>query len=169
MPRSLTIALAQTGAVLSEAIGDGYRAVHHFANVQAHQLEDENDESDDLGAKTHGDKAQQGIEFSKLNTRYFAKAARLDPPVRSTPERLNDSEEIELGVELAAVKSESQRCFSCGQCMSCDNCWNYCPDASVLVSDDANHPYVIDFDYCKGCGICVNECPVGYIQLIDEE
>jgi pyruvate ferredoxin oxidoreductase delta subunit len=27
----------------------------------------------------------------------------------------------------------------------------------------------IDYDYCKGCGICANECPFDAIVMIEEE
>jgi pyruvate ferredoxin oxidoreductase delta subunit len=26
----------------------------------------------------------------------------------------------------------------------------------------------IDYDYCKGCGICANECPVDAIKMVEE-
>ena len=29
--------------------------------------------------------------------------------------------------------------------------------------------YLIDLDYCKGCGLCVAECPSGAIQMVPEE
>ena len=29
--------------------------------------------------------------------------------------------------------------------------------------------YLIDLDYCKGCGLCVAECPSGAIQMFPEE
>ena len=29
--------------------------------------------------------------------------------------------------------------------------------------------YAIDLDYCKGCGMCVSECPCGAIQMEPEE
>ena len=28
--------------------------------------------------------------------------------------------------------------------------------------------YAIDYDFCKGCGICVAECPCGAIELVPE-
>ncbi|MEU4524694.1 4Fe-4S binding protein [Amycolatopsis sp. NPDC024027] len=27
----------------------------------------------------------------------------------------------------------------------------------------------MDLDYCKGCGICVAECPSGAIEMVPEE
>ena len=28
---------------------------------------------------------------------------------------------------------------------------------------------VLGYDYCKGCGICVAECPCGSIKMVPEE
>lgn len=47
---------------------------------------------------------------------------------------------------------------------SCFNCWLYCPDAVVSKTI----PPEINFDYCKGCGICAEECPSGAISMVDE-
>ena len=33
----------------------------------------------------------------------------------------------------------------------------------------SRHRYEIDLDFCKGCGICVSECPSGAIQMVPEE
>ena len=42
-------------------------------------------------------------------------------------------------------------------CIHCLICWMYCPDESVIVNDGKFIRF--DYDYCKGCGICANECP----------
>jgi 2-oxoacid:acceptor oxidoreductase gamma subunit (pyruvate/2-ketoisovalerate family) len=52
--------------------------------------------------------------------------------------------------------SEARRCFSCGHCTRCDTCLVYCPEGVVRRTDDG---YELDASYCKGCGICVHECP----------
>ncbi|MFX0041789.1 MAG: 4Fe-4S binding protein [Candidatus Hodarchaeota archaeon] len=44
---------------------------------------------------------------------------------------------------------------------SCFNCWLYCPEAVISRSI----PPKIDLDYCKGCGICMEECPVKAISM----
>lgn len=44
---------------------------------------------------------------------------------------------------------------------SCFNCWLYCPEAVVTRSI----PPEIDLEYCKGCGICQEECPVKAISM----
>lgn len=47
---------------------------------------------------------------------------------------------------------------------SCHLCWMYCPEGIVKRSV----PVEIDLDYCKGCGICAEECPAKAIQMVDE-
>jgi 2-oxoacid:acceptor oxidoreductase delta subunit (pyruvate/2-ketoisovalerate family) len=61
---------------------------------------------------------------------------------------------------------EAERCFSCGQCTLCDTCLVYCPDGVIFRSADG---YRIDPDYCKGCGMCVAECPRNAIEMIDKQ
>jgi len=48
---------------------------------------------------------------------------------------------------------------------SCFICWLYCPEGVVQRSI----PVAIDLEYCKGCGICAEECPNKAIQMIEEE
>lgn len=52
------------------------------------------------------------------------------------------------------------------KCINCLTCWMVCPDSSVIVKDDKMAGY--DYDHCKGCGICANECPVKCIEMKPE-
>ena len=63
---------------------------------------------------------------------------------------------------------EARRCMSCGNCFQCDNCFGVCPDNVVMKVDEA-HGYRFDYDFCKGCGLCVQECPCGEIEMVPEE
>ena len=45
------------------------------------------------------------------------------------------------------------------KCVDCDNCIMFCPEGSI------NKEHDIDYDYCKGCGICANECPVQAVKM----
>ena len=49
------------------------------------------------------------------------------------------------------------------KCVKCLLCWLYCPDAAVKRGDDDS--VEIDYDFCKGCGICAHECPVNAIEM----
>ncbi len=42
-------------------------------------------------------------------------------------------------------------------CVHCLLCWVFCPDNAILVKD--GKMVGIDYDHCKGCGICARECP----------
>jgi 4Fe-4S binding domain len=44
-----------------------------------------------------------------------------------------------------------------------------CPDNAVVKLGDPGELYEIDYDYCKGCGVCVAECPSGAIEMVPED
>ncbi len=72
---------------------------------------------------------------------------------------------MQLGLDIERALAETVRCFSCGTCTHCDNCVNYCPDMAVQRAGDG---YVVLTDYCKGCGLCVKECPTGSMKMLEE-
>jgi 2-oxoisovalerate ferredoxin oxidoreductase delta subunit len=45
----------------------------------------------------------------------------------------------------------------------------FCPDSAIKIENDK--VVGIDYDYCKGCGICAQECPkkVQAIVMVKEE
>lgn len=47
---------------------------------------------------------------------------------------------------------------------ACMTCWLFCPDGVVSKTV----PPVIDYTYCKGCGICAEECPAEAISMVEE-
>ncbi len=42
-------------------------------------------------------------------------------------------------------------------CIHCLFCWIFCPDSAIKVNK--GKMIGIDYDRCKGCGICATECP----------
>jgi 2-oxoacid:acceptor oxidoreductase gamma subunit (pyruvate/2-ketoisovalerate family) len=68
-------------------------------------------------------------------------------------------EEVNLGLK---GPEEAGRCFSCGHCTLCDTCLISCPDGVIVRSGDG---YRIDGEYCKGCGMCVAECPRSAMEM----
>ena len=52
------------------------------------------------------------------------------------------------------------------KCTRCLLCWLYCPEDTILRRDD--DMVYVDYEYCKGCGICANVCPVGAITMVPE-
>ena len=49
-------------------------------------------------------------------------------------------------------------------CIHCQYCWVYCPDMSIISLDKKfSH---VDYQHCKGCGICVDVCPTNPKSLL---
>ncbi len=53
------------------------------------------------------------------------------------------------------------------KCRHCVICYQFCPDG--LIWREAGEDILIDYAYCKGCGICGHECPFGAIEMVREE
>ena len=53
------------------------------------------------------------------------------------------------------------------KCVSCLKCWVQCPDMSILT-DENGRVSGINLFYCKGCGICMEVCPVKAISMHPE-
>ncbi|MDD3625872.1 MAG: 4Fe-4S binding protein [bacterium] len=56
--------------------------------------------------------------------------------------------------------------WSVDKCIHCFQCWANCPDSSILIKDDKMTG--IDYDHCKGCGICAKICPKNAIEMVKE-
>lgn len=107
--------------------------------------------------------------FETLNTWYYADAPRTRRPRLDAVRRQSSFAEVVQGHDASTALFEARRCLSCGNCFSCDNCYGVCPDNAVIKLGRPGERYEIDYDYCKGCGLCVAECPSGAIQMVPEE
>jgi NADPH-dependent glutamate synthase beta subunit-like oxidoreductase len=114
------------------------------------------------------------ITFDQLNTWYYADAPKSLQPELEIARRRSTFDEVVGGLDESNAMYEARRCMSCGNCFSCDNCFGVCPDNAVLkLAEAAENPnvngYAIDLDFCKGCGLCVQECPCGAIEMVPEK
>ncbi len=57
--------------------------------------------------------------------------------------------------------------FDKKKCVKCLRCWIFCPESSIKRKKDGT--INIDYEYCKGCGICATECNVKAISMEREE
>ncbi len=108
------------------------------------------------------------VAFGQINTDYFNKAERVSFPRRARQEALQGFAETDLSIPENLALLEAARCFNCGTCNQCDNCFIFCPDVAVL-HDNSEQGRHINYDYCKGCGICVAECPRNAMTLKGEQ
>jgi 2-oxoacid:acceptor oxidoreductase gamma subunit (pyruvate/2-ketoisovalerate family) len=105
------------------------------------------------------DEGQQPVPPAQILISHFDPAPpqrnrQLAPAVRRT-----SFEEIDLG---PAGPEEAARCFSCGHCTHCDTCLVYCPEGVISRRGDG---YEVDTVFCKGCGMCVAECPRSAMEM----
>lgn len=106
--------------------------------------------------------------YDKLNTWYYSDAPRTVQPQLEVERRRKTFDEVVGGLDDSNALYEARRCLSCGNCFSCDNCYGVCPDNAVIKLGQPGELYEIDLDFCKGCGICVAECPCGAIEMVPE-
>jgi 2-oxoacid:acceptor oxidoreductase delta subunit (pyruvate/2-ketoisovalerate family) len=115
------------------------------------------------------DKARHELaSFDRLNTWYYADAPRTRRPELERARRQSTFDEVVGGLNQENALFEARRCLSCGNCFECDNCFGVCPDNAVVKLGPSRR-YEIDYDFCKGCGICVQECPCGAINMVPEQ
>jgi 2-oxoacid:acceptor oxidoreductase delta subunit (pyruvate/2-ketoisovalerate family) len=105
--------------------------------------------------------------FEHLNTWYYADAPKTERPRLELVRRTSTFDEVVGGLDETNALFEARRCLSCGNCFECDNCFGVCPDNAVVKLGPGKR-YEFDYDYCKGCGICMVECPCGAIVMEPE-
>lgn len=158
---------------IAEAIGSGKAAAcaidAHFSGMDIHEIKDMifigNTQRVSASlyalvkqAKETPDVLKEVVGYDRINKAYFLRRERAKKEKADVRTRLKGFDEICKSLSENAALAEAGRCFHCGVCTQCDNCVKFCPDVSVIKRSDGSG-YDIDLDYCKGCGICVNECP----------
>jgi 2-oxoacid:acceptor oxidoreductase delta subunit (pyruvate/2-ketoisovalerate family) len=106
--------------------------------------------------------------FDKLNPWYYSEAYHQVRPVLDIIRRQSSFDEVVQGLNENNALFEARRCLSCGNCFECDNCYGVCPDNAVIKLGPGKR-FQFNYDYCKGCGVCVAECPCGAIKMVAEE
>jgi NADPH-dependent glutamate synthase beta subunit-like oxidoreductase len=143
-------------SMVVDALGDGKRAARDIDRVlTAQALEPEPE--------------PEVMPYEGLNAAYFRHAPRTEAPLTPAGERRRSQKvEVTLAYSREQAVAESDRCMSCGVCNGCDNCYIVCPDVSVMRDTRENGHYTIRTTYCKGCLVCVQECPTGCLEKVPE-
>ena len=143
-------------SMVVDALGDGKRAARDIDRVlSAEPLRPED--------------PVEVMPYEKLNTAYFRPSPRTEAPLApATERRTSQVTEVTLAYSREQALAEADRCMSCGVCNGCDNCYIVCPDVSVMRDTRENGHYSIRTHYCKGCLVCVQECPTGCLERVPE-
>jgi NADPH-dependent glutamate synthase beta subunit-like oxidoreductase len=107
-------------------------------------------------------------DLNRMNMTYFPKFARVQQAMLQPVSRKKTQEEVIQAYSEEQAVEEASRCFSCGTCNACDNCYLVCPEPCIVRPDRSNGLYKILVDYCKGCRVCIEECPTGCLEGVPE-
>jgi NADPH-dependent glutamate synthase beta subunit-like oxidoreductase len=147
---------------VSTAVGDGKKAANHIAQYLGRQATAVTDPAD-------GELPEpREVAIADINTFYFPLLPKGERGKADPKDRKADFREIRLGLEAEQAQAQTERCFSCGNCVECDNCFYFCPDMAVVKDESSPTHYRVLDQYCKGCGCCLEECPRGAMGVKEE-
>jgi NADPH-dependent glutamate synthase beta subunit-like oxidoreductase len=107
-------------------------------------------------------------DLARMNMTYFPKFPRVQQSMLAPVSRRRTQDEVIQAFTEEQAVEEANRCFSCGTCNACDNCYLVCPEPCIARSVRSNGLYKILVDYCKGCRVCIEECPTGCLEGVPE-
>ena len=119
------------------------------------------------GTEYHKPPVTGDATYDRLTNWYYADAPHRVRAKIESARRSSTFDEVVQGLDQDSALFEARRCMSCGNCFGCDNCFGVCPDNAIKKIKPGE--YEFKYDYCKGCGICVEECPCGSIMMVPEE
>ena len=108
------------------------------------------------------------VDLNRMNMTYFPHFPRVKQAMLAPVARRSTQQEVILAYSEEQASEEASRCFSCGTCNACDNCYLVCPEPCIVRSVRSNGLYKILVDYCKGCRVCIEECPTGCLEGVPE-
>lgn len=144
--------------VAGEAIAQGRRA----AEVAHARLDPEAPPRAPLGTRVASDAVKPD---------FFAAEDRVPLPRRPPEERLATPDaEVHGTIGEAEFLREASRCFSCGLCYGCEQCFMYCNAEGVVRVEHAapGEYFALCVERCLACGKCIDLCPCGFLSPGDD-
>jgi NADPH-dependent glutamate synthase beta subunit-like oxidoreductase len=108
------------------------------------------------------------MDLNRMNMTYFPHFPRVRQAMLPRTSRHKTQDEVIQSFTEKQAVEEASRCFSCGTCNACDNCYLVCPEPCIVRSERSNGLYKILVNYCKGCRVCIEECPTGCLEGVPE-
>jgi formate dehydrogenase major subunit len=108
------------------------------------------------------------LDPSDILVDFHVAAPRARPRRLSAEEALGQPQaEVGLGITEEQLLAEASRCFSCGSCFGCEQCWMYCTPLCFTPLEEAapGAYFSLSLDRCEDCGKCVEVCPCGFLEV----
>ena len=104
------------------------------------------------------------ISYPQINTFFFEHSKRIERRKLDRHKALKSFSEVNPGLASDEAGFSTSRCFSCGTCNYCYNCYFFCPEG-VISLDPLHQTKTVDLDHCKGCGTCAKVCPRDVVHM----
>lgn len=98
---------------------------------------------------------------------YYPAMPRSTSPYRAVASRLAQPDlEVQQTISERAFLDEVSRCFSCGSCFGCEQCYMFCNAGgfSKLQEVAPGRYFSLSLECCESCGKCIELCPCGYLS-----
>ncbi|PIR70164.1 MAG: hypothetical protein COU46_02755 [Candidatus Niyogibacteria bacterium CG10_big_fil_rev_8_21_14_0_10_42_19] len=137
---------------VSEAVASGKKAAGTIIKMFSHDVLAEDDR-----------KVVYPDDIKLLYVNLRRKNERILHEQELTREEFEAFKETTATISEDTAIEEADRCINCGTCIGCDRCIKFCPDFCIIKKGELK--YEINFDFCKGCGICAEVCERGAIDI----
>ena len=108
------------------------------------------------------------VSYQQINTLYFESSKSVKMRKRNQQKTLKGFSEVNIGYSSREAHLSASRCFYCGTCNYCYNCYFFCPEG-VVSFDPVQRTRIVDFIHCKGCGTCARTCPRNVVKMKEVE
>ncbi len=109
---------------------------------------------------------EETVSLDRINTLYFENSARVRTKKLGREKRVKSFSEVNLSPGARAAIASASRCYSCGRCNACFNCYYFCPEGVISVNAE-QCTRTVDYEHCKGCGTCATACPRNAVEMKD--
>jgi Pyruvate/2-oxoacid:ferredoxin oxidoreductase delta subunit len=104
------------------------------------------------------------VTYDRINTFYFESSGQSQMKRLARDKVLKGFSEVNRGLTPDQAQFSASRCFTCGTCNYCRNCYYFCPEG-VISLDPVHQKRTVDLDHCKGCGTCAKACPRNVVEM----
>jgi formate dehydrogenase major subunit len=107
------------------------------------------------------------LSTSAVKPDFYAPRARVSIPRMEPKNRLlHPTTEVEHTIGEQDFLEEVSRCFSCGLCFGCQQCFMYCSARGITPSLHGTTGGYFDYalELCQGCRSCIELCPCGFLS-----